>query len=247
MFPQYDLDKIKFSTDAPTFERAVGLYERGKVTHFEEDAWGCSAIVIGTSPYHVSVSARQYDRGSCDCYLGQNDTLCKHMVAVAIYAVKGGEKLSEEDKKQVVSPECGGKIGELTKEQLKDIGAEITAAMRYIKAYIGPSKLWFSYQNSLSEGCSRLAKIVSDLPVSEQAAGLLVDMLLRLDKKLCTGGVDDSEGAVGGFMQEVVGVLEEFAKLDSACVRVFGKKLKGRKTCFGWEERLVKIGDEDGE
>jgi len=33
-------------------------------------------------------------------------------------------------------------------------------------------------------------------------------------------------------------VLEEFAKLDSACVRAFGK-LKGKETCFGWDERLV--------
>ena len=240
MVRQYDLDKIKFSTDAPTFERAVGLYEGGKVTRFKEYAWGCVAVVLGTKPYRVSVSARQYDRGGCDCYLGQNDTLCKHMVAVAIYAVKGGEKLSEEDKQQVVGPQCSGKNGELTKEQLKDIGAEITAAMRYVKAYIGPSKFWFSYQNSLSEGCTRLAKIVSDLPVSEQTAGLLVDMLLRLDKKLCTGGVDDSEGAVGGFIEETVDVLEKFAKLDPDCIKAFGK-LRGRETCFGWEERLVKI------
>jgi hypothetical protein len=240
MFPQYDLDKIKFATDAPTFERAVGLYEGGKVTQFEKDAWGCSAIVIGTSPYHVSVSARQYDHGSCDCYLGQNDTLCKHMVALAIYAMKEGQKLTEEDKKQVVSPQCSGRIGALEKGQLKVVGAEITATMRYIKPYNGPSRIWFFYQNSLSEGCGRLAKIVSDLPVNKQTAGLLVDLLLRLDKKLCTGGVDDSDGAVGGFIEETVGVLEEYVKIDPACAKAFNK-LKDRETCFGWEEPLLEF------
>ncbi|OGI19226.1 MAG: hypothetical protein A3J06_04235 [Candidatus Moranbacteria bacterium RIFCSPLOWO2_02_FULL_48_19] len=68
------------------------------------------------------------------------------------------------------------------------------------------SLTWFIYQNSLSEDCSRLAATVSELPVSLQTAELLVDLLLRMDKKLCTGGVDDSDGVVGGCMEEIVGV-----------------------------------------
>lgn len=31
MQPKYDLDKIKFATDGSTFEKAVDLYESGKV------------------------------------------------------------------------------------------------------------------------------------------------------------------------------------------------------------------------
>lgn len=68
-------------------------------------------------------------------------------------------------------------------------------------------------------------------------------MLLRLDKKLCQGGVDDSNGTVGGFVYEVVDMLQEYAKLDSSCIKAF-KKLCGQSTCFGWEEPLVKIFDE---
>lgn len=30
--PDYDFNKIKFATDKPTFEKAVALYENGKVT-----------------------------------------------------------------------------------------------------------------------------------------------------------------------------------------------------------------------
>ena len=104
MIPQYDLDKIKFATDGPTFERAVNLYGGGKVTEFKERFGGYSAIVLGTKPYQVSVEARRYDYGHCECYLGQQGTLCKHMVAVAIYAVMDGKKLSKEDKKLVSSP-----------------------------------------------------------------------------------------------------------------------------------------------
>lgn len=112
--------------------------------------------------------------------------------------------------------------------------------MKYIKSYNGPSRIWFSYQGSLSEGCNRLSKIISGLPVSEQTARLLVDVLLRLDKKLGYSGVDDSDGTVGGFVEETVRVLEEYAKLDSSCINAF-RGLRGRETSFDWGEPLVKL------
>ncbi|HEY4505820.1 MAG TPA: hypothetical protein VJG67_03975 [Candidatus Paceibacterota bacterium] len=240
MRPKYDLDKIKFATDAPTFEKAVDLYEKGKVTQFKEGISTYSAVVIGTKPYRVSVEARRYDYGHCECYLGQNDTLCKHMVAVAIRAATGGKPLSDEDKRLVSNVACSGRLGELSKSELATTKKEITGAMKYIKPYNGPSRIWFSYQNSLSEGCNRLSKIISDLPVSPQTAKFLIDMLLRLDNKLCHSGVDDSDGTVGGFIEEVVVILQEYAKLDSACIQAFGT-LKDRETCFGWEEPLLKL------
>ena len=240
MRPKYDLDKIKFATDAPTFEKAVDLYEKGKVTQFKEGISTYSAVVIGTKPYRVSVEARRYDYGHCECYLGQNDTLCKHMVAVAIRAATGGKPLSDEDKRLVSNVACSGRLGELSKSELATTKKEITGAMKYIKPYNGPSRIWFSYQNSLSEGCNRLSKIISDLPVSPQTAKFLIDMLLRLDNKLCHSGVDDSDGTVGGFIEEVVVILQEYAKLDSACIQAFGT-LKDRETCFGWEEPLLEF------
>lgn len=240
MSPKFNLDKIKFATDGPTFEKAVSLYESGKVTRFKEELNGFFATVLGTKPYRVYVDNRHYDRGDCECYLGQNDTLCKHMVAVAIRAVTGGKPLNEEDKKLVGQPVCSGRLGELSKGELSAIKKSITAGMRYIKSYEGPSRTWFAYQNSLQEGCNRLAKLVSDLPVSGQTAKLLIDMLLRIDEKLCRGGVDDSDGTVGGFIEETVQVLKEYTKLDPSCVKAFSE-LKGRETCFGWEEPLLEL------
>lgn len=241
--PAYDLDKIKFATDEPTFEKAIILYEQGKVTKFKEEFGGYYAVVLGSHQYNVSVSARRYDDGNCDCYLGQNDTLCKHMVVVAIRAVTGGKPLTDDDKKLTNSPVCSGRLGELSKENLVSTKRAIVAAVRYIKPYNGPSRIWFSYQNSLREGCARLSAFVSELPVGEQTAKLLVDTLLRLDEKLCRGRIDDSDGTVGGFMEEVVNVLKEYTKLDSNCSKTF-EILKGRKTCFGWEEPLLEIFDE---
>ncbi len=242
MPPKYDLDKIKFATDAPTFEKAVDLYEKGKVTQFKEELHGFFATVVGTKPYNVYVDNRHYDQGDCECYLGQNDTLCKHMVAVAMYAVTGGKPLSQEDKQIVSQVACSGHLGELSQEELSAVKKEITNAMKYIKPYNGPSRLWFAYQSSLSEGCNRFSKIVSELPVSEQTAKLLIDMLLRLDDKLCQVGVDDSDGTVGGFIRETVDMLKDYSLLDPGCVNAF-LKLKNRKTCFGWEEPLWEIVD----
>jgi hypothetical protein len=243
MPPQYNIEKIKFATDPRTFEKATELYDDGKIRDFKEDFGDYSALVIGTRPYKVFVHGRHYDKGSCECYLGQKDYLCKHMVAVAIYACLNGKKISKEEKELVDGPVCSGRVGELSKEELVKIKTAITVAIRYIKPYNGPSRTWFVYQNSLLEGCARLAPIVSKLPVSEQTTKLLIDILLRLDKKLCTGGVDDSDGTVGGFMGEVVVILQEFVKFDQSCINAF-EKLCSRSTCFGWEEPLVKIFDE---
>lgn len=244
MIPTYDLDKIKFATDAPTWERAVDLYERGKVTRFTIETGDFSGVVLGRNPYRVFVSASRYDRGSCECYLGQNDTLCKHMVAVAIRAVTGGKALSDEDKQQRNQVSCNDRLGTLGKVELAAVKKAITAATRFIKPYNGPSRIWFAYQGSLQEGCNRLSAIVSDLPVSPQTAQLVVKMLLRLDDKLCRGGVDDSDGTVGGFIEEAVIVLEEFAKRDSACLEAF-RLLAGRSTCFDWEEPLMRLVDNE--
>lgn len=243
--PKYDLDKIKFGTDEGTFQKAVDLYESGKIKDFHEGIKSYTSTVIGTNPYKVFVEDRRFDYGHCTCYLGQNDTLCKHQVAVAIYAVKQGKPLTGQEKKYAVTPTWGGKLGKLSVDELTEKKREITHALRYIKTYDGPSRTWFAYQDSLSEGCRRLSAIVSLLSASEQTADLLVKLLLRLDKKLCNSGIDDSNGTVGGFMEAVVLILQEYAKRDRGCILAFSV-LVGAQTCFGWEEPLVKMIKKNG-
>lgn len=240
MKPSFDLDKIKYSTDKPTWEKAVGLVKKGKVTKFEELADGFGATVLGTSPYRVIVSAKHFDRGDCECYLGQKEILCKHMVAVAIYAVKNGQELSESDIKQGNDVVFSGQKGNLSETDLEAVKQAISGALKYIKAYTGPSKTWFAYQDSLNEGCNRLASIVAKLPAGPESSELLVDLLLKLDKKLTRGGVDDSDGTVGDFITDSVQVLEQFAAADSRCIEAF-KELCDAETCFGWEEPLNQI------
>jgi len=221
----------------------VGLYESGKVTEVEQLGEGYTAVILGTEPYRVSVSARNYKHGHCTCYVGQRENLCKHMVALALYAVMGGKSLTDKDKEISYSVECSRRKEALNNEELAGVKKSITESMRYVKPYNGPSSTWFANQDSLREGCNRLSVIVSDLPVNKQTAEILVKLLLRLDRKLCVGGVDDSNGIVGGFMNDVVQVLKEFAQIDPDCIKTF-KCLVNRETCFDWKEPLIRILDE---
>ncbi len=221
----------------------MGLYESGKVTEVEQLGEGYTAVILGTEPYRVSVSARNYKHGHCTCYVGQRENLCKHMVALALYAVMGGKSLTDKDKEISYSVECSRRKEALNNEELAGVKKSITESMRYVKPYNGPSSTWFANQDSLREGCNRLSVIVSDLPVNKQTAEILVKLLLRLDRKLCVGGVDDSNGIVGGFMNDVVQVLKEFAQIDPDCIKTF-KCLVNRETCFDWKEPLIRILDE---
>ena len=240
MPPKYDLKKIKFSIDEGTLKRAVDLYESEKVKNFKNNLRGYSATVEGTIPYSVFVSNTDICRGNCGCYVSQNkNELCKHMVAVAIYAILRGKKIKKEDT-LVEEFVCSKELGELDKEKLTEIKKEISSAMRFIKAYIGPSSTWFTYTYSLREGTRWLESIVSKLPVSKQTSDLVIKILLKLDDKLCRGGVDDSDGAVGSFIYKSVEILKDFAKLDKNCLKSF-KILKKQKTCFDWKKDLIEL------
>ena len=242
MSSKYNLDKIKFSVDQATFDRAINLYEGEKIKNFKEESRDYTAFVSGTKSYRVKVDKSDFCLADCECYLGQRDILCKHIIAVALYSIFKGKSIDKKDKEIKNVPECSEKIKEINKVELSIIKKDIANAVRYIKSYNGPSSTWFRYQDSLSEGCLRLSKIISELPVNKDISDLLVNVLLKLDKKLSFGGVDDSDGTVGNFMDEVVKVLEKYVELDKNCKKSF-KKLLNQETCFGWEESLLKIYD----
>lgn len=91
----------------------------------------------------------------------------------------------------------------------------------------------------LDREVGRLSAIVSELPVGVSSADLLLDMLIRLDHKLMNTGIDDSNGTVGNFIFETVGVLKEYAKSHSEIKSTF-KRIENRESNFGWEEELLK-------
>ncbi len=240
MAVSYDLDKIKYATEPRTFERGVKLYKGNKVSNVEEALGDYTALVQGTQPYRVSISGRRYQDAFCECYVGQQGNICKHVVALALHVVLDGRPLSVKDQRQTVQIECSRRRSELSEEELAAIRKLITDSLKYIKTYHGPSRTWFANQSSLQEGCQRLRAIVSDFPIHPQTAGLLVNLLGRLDRKLIAGGVDDSNGIVGSLIREIVALLEEFARIDQDCIVAF-KPLTRKESSFGWEDSLIQI------
>jgi len=241
MKPSFDIEDIKAMTDPATYEKAVNLYNKQKVIQFKKDLRGCSAKVISTEVYNVYVDLHQCNKGDCNCYLGKQDIFCKHMVAVAIYAVMNGKALSTKEQNIVKGPICSNKTYDMVKEDFDKIKKDISSAMKHIKVYSGGSKKWFAYQDSLSKGCYLLSNIISQLPVNKKSSEILINLLLKLDKKLSTG-VDDSDGTVGSFMYEVVGILEQYAQINSECINAF-KKLCDKKIAFDWKYPLIEILD----
>ena len=81
-----------------TLEDAAGTlsFDRGRhyldaVDDFEATAAEITATVYGTSPYHVSLTARNRQlAGNCSCPYGREGAFCKHCVAVGLTAVKDG-------------------------------------------------------------------------------------------------------------------------------------------------------------
>lgn len=243
--PKFTYDKIKFATDEPTLKKAIDLYSNNKVTDVKEEYGHYTAKVVGSEIYAVSLDGDRFGFANCNCYIGKNsENLCKHMVALAIYAVKDGKPLSDEEKNSSRALKCSGKVGDLSDEELASTKKSLSDAMRYIKPYTGPSRRWFAYQDSLSEGCYRMASIIADLPVSIDTSKILVNLLIKIDNKLCIGGVDDSDGTVGDFVRNIVVILVEFAKIKPECKVTFSK-LKNRETCFGWEEPLLELTRKD--
>ena len=239
MAPKYNIDKIKFSVDDGTYSRGLKLYESGKVVSFKNDGYGSyQAKVEGTHLYRVSVSSKQFNLGSCDCYLGQRNILCKHMIAVAISALaknNDGNLNFVQDNELKTSSQ----LAELTKDQLVDKRRQINMAIRLIKYYTGTSKTWFAYQNSLEEGCNRLRSLFSSLPISPQTCSLVLASLIKIDKKLMNG-VDDSDGIVGRLMREAVDLLIEFVDKDPNCFDCLERTVS-LETCFDWQQPLAKL------
>ena len=224
--PAFSIQDIKYSVDKPMFLRAQKLFESSKVQNIHETPHGYTAIVQGTSPYHVSLSQKHIDRGYCDCYMGQNDQLCKHMLALGLTALHLSGKM---DKTEEYSP-----------DNLNEARQLVAQGMRKIKSYNGPSKIWFSYQRELDVGSSIIEEAVQNLPASKEHASYLWKLVLRLSKKLSHGGVDDSNGTVGGCIFTLVAQCGRYVK-ENPDLKPMVEKFTENDTGFGFEDELADL------
>jgi hypothetical protein len=231
--PAYSLNDIRVSVGEREFAKGQQLYKGGSVGRLRVFGLGYEAIVQGTRSYQVYVEARGVDYGRCNCYLGENDELCKHMIALAIAAVYAYRPdATALDNTPLDIAVCSGEVRALTEAERLSAKAEIIAALRHIKPYNGPSRVWFQYQASLTQGTRKLLLVLSKLPVCTGSVDIIVGLLRRLDRKLL-GGVDDSDGTVGDGMVEMVEVLNLFTNHDCALEGHIRKRLP-EGAAFDW-------------
>lgn len=218
--PKFTLNDVKYAEDSAMFARAEKLFKFGKVGAINEEIYGYSATVHGTHLYEVSVSKRRVDEGSCTCYMGQNDMLCKHMLALALAVLY--------------------MTGASAAPPITDIGEakkQVNEGIKKLRPYNGPSRIWFSYQRGLSVGAGMIMHAVSGLPASKENAEYLWELVLRLSDRLATSGIDDSDGTVGNCVSEIVLKLGEIAKKEPS-LKPMLERLSRDDTGFGFEDEL---------
>lgn len=238
MRPLFTLFDIQMSVGDDEFKKGKKLFDIGKVNYLKSDYGGFNAIVSGTHDYVVFVSASNFDRGNCNCYVGQKDILCKHMIALAIASVF---KYRPEDANVIEIPleqaVCNSEVRDMTKEELVSIKKEISSALKFIKNYSGSSKTWFAYQNSLLKGKRLLLYALSDLPVCEKSADVCISLIIKLDDKLANSGIDDSDGTVGDLVEQIMELLSMF-KDSKPDLKTYVINKFPKETNFGWEKEL---------
>ena len=239
--PQFTLPDIHIGVGEDEFTKGLALYDKGAIGTITADYNGWQATVYGTHPYHVSVAAKSFDIGQCDCYIGLRDELCKHMIALAIALV---HIYRPNDSTDITIPldqaVCSSEVRDLTPAELKNTKADITKALTYIKNYNGPSSRWFQYQHSLIQGSRLTLLALANLPVCPKSVLICISTLKRLDKKVL-GAVDDSDGTVGNLMCQIVELLNLFADSDPN-LTPFIKKNLPKGEAFDWEAGFGVLG-----
>jgi len=102
---------------------------------------------------------------------------------------------------------------------------------------MAPSKIWFSYQRNLDVGTGIIENAVRNLLPNKENARYLWLLVLRLSKKLSHGGLDDSNGTVGGCIIALVHQCGQYAK-ENLELKPMIQKFAEDDTGFGFEENL---------
>lgn len=223
--PKFTYREVRYSVDDAMFERARKLFISGNVQNYRRDLAGYMADVVSTQTYSVYVSNRAIDYGSCNCYMGQNDTLCKHMIALGLAALHDA-KLVDDIGKTVQAPPS----------TLQDRKQLVTAGLKKIKGYDGPSSTWFAYQNKLDIGAAMIHEAMLGLEPTKENANFLWDIVKRIDRKL-QSHVDDSNGTVWPVASEAVATLANWVN-ENLELREVIKDFTTHKTSFGYAEEL---------
>jgi len=199
--PHFTHSELRHVTSRSIYDRALDLFKKGEVGSITESIGGYSAIVKGTKSYRVNLPISGVDYADCSCYMGQNEQLCKHVLALGLKVLEITGNLDD---------------SKSTKElaDLEKVKLIVREGIKKIKPYRGPSRIWFRYQRDLSMGAGMIEDAVAGLPPTKENVKYIWSLVIRLDRKL-SNGVDDSDGTVGACISCLVEQLYIYAKENS--------------------------------
>jgi hypothetical protein len=233
--PSYNISDIRLSISDREYRKWLDLYDSSKVSDIQEDPDEWTATVHGTQLYSVSVGARHWDQGSCSCYIGQRDEVCKHLIALAVAVTKAYGKWEDTyEGMELDTAYCSGDIREMTSDESTTIKSSIREAMKLIRSYNGPSSIWFTYQNHLQQWSRMLLLVLSDLPICHASVDICLSTLSKLDKKLCEWWVDDSDGVVWDVMGQMIDILCLMSDIHPPIIPYILKKIPEWQT-WDWD------------
>ena len=221
--PKFSYMDIKSTVSPATFQKAKNLFESGAVKNFETRGRGYTAqVVSGSNKYRVSLSRSDVMNADCNCYAGENGYICKHVLAVGLKALDYF-LLPAED---LLAP-----------KNLSEVKQLVNLGMRKIKAYVGPSKYWDKYVHSLDTGAMIIVESIQNLEATKENVKYLWQLVLRLSKKLSQGGVDDSDGIVGGCVDKIIRKIIDMVRKNKELIKLL-HSFTDDYTGFGFEEDL---------
>ena len=83
--------------------------------------------------------------------------------------------------------------------------------------------------------------ILSLLPVCKTSADMCINLIIKLDDKLATSGIDDSDGTIGDLVEQIMELLSMFGDEDPNLKTYIINKFP-RKTNFEWEKEFFMVG-----
>lgn len=218
--PHFTRHDILYATDELIVARARDLFLKGKVELLSCHERGYFAVVSGTKPYHVSLSTKRVDMGTCDCYMGKRDEFCKHLLALAWYVL-------------IKANPDAAKPPQLTEKEAKK---QIVAGTRKFTGFGGGSREWWSYQQKLDIGAGMIEEALLHLPNEKRTITYLWNLVVKLCTKI-QHGVDDSNGTCGECITTILHKITEVASSREAW-REYAITHCTDDTGFGFEDEL---------
>lgn len=201
---KFSFSDIQYGIDESLLKRAQGLLRANSIQNFQEHERIYNARVLGSKDnlYEVSINKDSYEKGFCNCYLGEHDYLCKHMITLALFVLFQEGEIDNQ--------------GNSLAEEKEDLSFKelISKGMQKITYYNGNSSTWFQYQDKLDTAARMISRGIEKTPTDISSLKYLLGIAKRINKKLLNG-VDDSNGTIWPLIQGCIDKILDSAVLHS--------------------------------